>query len=363
MARTALSRLLSFLLLLSASASLVHHISSAVSNRSCTAHFTAAASGLDAPQILPVNSSAFNWSYFDIVSIEPGSPASFVVIFYTSTATAFPLFLSDSGTVTLVQIALFFPNGTVVEAVVPADGATVTADGNVSSGDWHNSGFSWTHTGDSIYTVFVDAQDIGVMDEIKFQSIAQAHYPCGPAVAGHTMEVGPNVGWSNAIPDAAAAVELTMGGTKAWATTPRCVISGPRVWIQALTNKIAELERPANVASWYWGHRRLVPQRVRVGVRRDHRCQLRAHQRSRTADRLRRDLPAAAQHRKPSGYRITLDLAQAGTLDLNVSVTGLLIDNAEFTRVVGNITGVWYPLETRNQRLVILRLIKPGERM
>lgn len=43
--------------------------------------------------------------------------------------------------------------------------------------------------------------------------IAPAHYPCGSAVAGQNMEVGPGTGWANAVPDATATVKLTVGGT------------------------------------------------------------------------------------------------------------------------------------------------------
>ncbi|KAJ7445613.1 hypothetical protein FB451DRAFT_1412642 [Mycena latifolia] len=148
------------------------------------------------------------------VATDPGSLASAVVVFYTTTATAFPFF-PPADTITLAQISVSFPNGTIFNTIVPADGATVTSEDNVSTGDWHNSGFSWTHTGDSVYTVVIDAPDIGVKGNISLQSVAPTHYPCGPAVAGQNMEVGPNIGWSNAIPDAAAAtVELTVGGTE-----------------------------------------------------------------------------------------------------------------------------------------------------
>jgi hypothetical protein len=52
------------------------------------------------------------------------------------------------------------------------------------------------------------------INPLKCFQIAPAHYPCGPAVAGQNMEVGPHIGWANAIPDAASTVELTINGTK-----------------------------------------------------------------------------------------------------------------------------------------------------
>lgn len=158
------------------SASHVHHIPSAVSNRASMARFTSGASDLDAPKIRPVNSSSFDWWYFDVVSSDPGSLASVVVAFYTTTANAFP-FLAPSNTTTVAQIAISFPNGTTFGATVNANGATVTSDENLSSGDWHDSGFKWTHTGDSTYTVVVDAPDIEVKGTIVFHSVCPQYRP------------------------------------------------------------------------------------------------------------------------------------------------------------------------------------------
>lgn len=43
----------------------------------------------------------------------------------------------------------------------------------------------------------------------------------------------------------------------------------------------------------------------------------------------------------PSGYHITLDLPGAGALEMDVTVTGIAVDNvlSEYTRALGTITG------------------------
>lgn len=41
---------------------------------------------------------------------------------------------------------------------------------------------------------------------------APAHYACGPNQPGVNLEVSPNVGWANAMPDADAVVNFTIGG-------------------------------------------------------------------------------------------------------------------------------------------------------
>ncbi|KAJ6570568.1 hypothetical protein DFH09DRAFT_1362677 [Mycena vulgaris] len=346
-----MSWLLWSLCMIAVSASHVHHIPSAASNASSTAQFTSTSSALDAPKIRPVNSSAFDWWYFDVVSNDPSSLASVVVVFYTTTATAFP-FLPPSDSVTLAQIAISFPNGTNFEALATADGATVTTDDNVSSGDWHGSGFKWTHSGDSVYTVVVDAPDIGVKGTIRFSSVAPAHYPCGPAVAGQNMEVGPRIGWANAIPDAASTVELTVGGTK---IEFEGIGYHDKNWSDQLFT--------TNVASWYWGHGRLGPYSIvwfdflardgteYVSAYAAEYGKIIAASCESTSIRVRptgqnSTYPPVLSTGNPSGYHISLDLVRMGTLHLDVVVTGLLVDNgfSEYTRFVGNITGVLVPV-------------------
>lgn len=41
--------------------------------------------------------------------------------------------------------------------------------------------------------------------------VAPAHYPCGPAAAGANLEVSPNIGWANALPDANATADFRIG--------------------------------------------------------------------------------------------------------------------------------------------------------
>ncbi|KAJ6479178.1 hypothetical protein DFH09DRAFT_1153658 [Mycena vulgaris] len=346
-----LSWLLVCLWMTLASSSHVYHIPSAASNKSSTAQFTSVASGLDAPKVHPVNASAFDLWYFDVVSSDPHSLASVVVAFYTATATAFPFF-APSDSITLAQIAISFPNGTTFNAAASADGATVTVDDNVSSGVWHGSGLSWTHNGDSRYTVVVDAPHMGVKGTIKFHAVAPAHYPCGPAVARQNMEVGPGIGWANAIPDAAASVELKVRGTK-------LAFNGigyhDKNWSDQLFT--------ANVATWYWGHGRLDAyslvwfdflaldgtEHVSAYAAKDGK--IIAASCAPTSLRVRptgqnATYPPVRSTGNPSGYHITLDLAREGTLEMDVSLTGILVDNvlSEYTRAVGDITGVLVPV-------------------
>ncbi|KAJ7124603.1 hypothetical protein C8R43DRAFT_1030984 [Mycena crocata] len=331
----------------------VSNISSATSNATSTASFTSTTIDLDGPKISAVNSSAFDWWYFDVVSTDQGSLASVVVVFYTTIAAAFPFF-PPFESVTLAQIAVSFPNGTLSSIFVPAEGATVSSDGNASSGDWHGSGLKWTHDGDSLYSISVDAPDLGITGSIRFRGVVPAHYPCGPAVAGQDMQVAPHIGWANALPDAASTVDLVVNGTK-------LAFSGAGYHDKNWSDQLFT----ANVASWYWGHGRVGPYSIvwfdylaldgtehvsayaaQNGAIVAAGCDLPSTRvRPTGKNSTYPTYPPVRSTPKPSGYLMSLDLAEAGTLEVEVVVTLTLVDDifSEYTRSVGNMTGVVIP--------------------
>ncbi|KAJ7930558.1 hypothetical protein B0H13DRAFT_1702697 [Mycena leptocephala] len=224
---------------------LLYNIPSVVQNGTSEAQFVSSATGLDAPKIQPINGSAFDWWYFDVVSADPTVLSSVVVTFFTSSQHAFPL-LDPSESIVVARIWVSFPNGTLWSAASNGDGATVEADGDGSRGTWHGTGFSWTVTPASGYLIVVDAPDVGVTGTISFQPVAPAHYPCGPVVEGASLEVGPHIGWANAVPDAASSVNLSIGGT-------RLAFKGTGYHDKNWGDEVFT----THVASWYWGHGRI----------------------------------------------------------------------------------------------------------
>ncbi|KAJ6552970.1 hypothetical protein B0H19DRAFT_842716, partial [Mycena capillaripes] len=207
--------------------------------------YTSSATGLDAPKVHPINASAIDWWYFDVVSTDPKSRASVVVVFGSG---------GVPGMALRVQATVSFPNGTLTstDTSVPADSATVVAEGNGSSGDWHGSGFTWRYSALSgAYEISIDSLDLNMKGHIQFHPRAPAHYPCGPAVDGQNMKVGADIGWANVLPDAAATVDLVIGGT-------RLAFEGAgyhdKNWTpQPFGN---------SVGLWYWGHGRIGPYSV-----------------------------------------------------------------------------------------------------
>ncbi|KAJ7686123.1 hypothetical protein B0H17DRAFT_1013780 [Mycena rosella] len=337
----------------SAAQGTVYEIPSAVQNGTSQAQFTSTATGLDAPKVHPVNASAFDWWYFDVVSTDPTVVSSVVLTFFTSSQPAFPL-LAPSESITVARIWVSFPNGTLWEASSDATGATVTAEGNTSSGIWHGTGFSWAATPAAGYLINIDAPDAGVKGTISFKSVAPGHYPCGPVEAGQNLEVGPHIGWANAVPDAASVVDLNIGGS-------RLAFKGTGYHDKNWSDQIFT----TNVASWYWGHGRIGPysivwfdfldltgtEFVSAYASKDDKivaasCTLGSIKVRPTGQNA--TYPPGISTGNPSGYHIDLDLGAHGKLEVDVSVLAATIPlNPTYARSVGNMSGSLVPLKGR----------------
>ncbi len=108
-----------------------------------------------------------------------------------------------------------FPNGTIFNVFIPAEDAVITTIGEGTSGDFKGINATWTGSADlSSYKIAVNSPANGVVGTFNLRSLATGHYPCGPVGAGENMMVAPQIGWSNAVPDGVADVDLALGGTK-----------------------------------------------------------------------------------------------------------------------------------------------------
>jgi hypothetical protein len=158
----------------------IHNLSPTVINGTSVANFTSAATGLNGPQISAINGSAYDLWYFDVVSTDPTSSASVVVIFYNTAPNAFPFVAADNTTL-IASLVITFPNGTISSAGVAsmlADSATVTVEGNGASGDWHGTGMSWKYYPTSgAYDVLIDSPALDVKGSIHFAPVSSASQP------------------------------------------------------------------------------------------------------------------------------------------------------------------------------------------
>ena len=185
-------------------------ISSQLSTGATVANFLSAHDGLDGPKLSTINSTSFDWWYFDAVS--PDAQLAISVIFFTSVSTGFPLLLSPTN-VTSTAIFYTFANGTNGVEYFYASDAIIETSYQGSSGVFTGSGTNWNGSPDlSTYRITLDSPTVSGIFHLT--SNAPAHYPCAPVAGGQTMLLAPHIGWSNAIPDADADVDLTILGSK-----------------------------------------------------------------------------------------------------------------------------------------------------
>ena len=176
------------------------------------ANFQSANDNLDGPQLSAVNSTSFDWWYFDVVS--PDLLTSLTVVFFTTLNSSFP-FVPPSSNVDVIGVFYSFPNGTCDSIFIYALEANITIDDNGSSGQYVGTGTSWSGSPDlSRYEINVNSPEHGISGTFTLDTLAPAHYPCGPATAGQDMTVAPHIGWSNAMPDAVGTVNLSILGTE-----------------------------------------------------------------------------------------------------------------------------------------------------
>lgn len=133
---------------------------------------------LDAPMLDSINSSVFDWWYFDAVSLDDPRE-SLVLTFFTATADAFPFLDSTQKSVLIAYAWASFSNGSSWAGYLPATLATVDiggdgeADGNVSSGMWEDTGFRWNASKEdlSAYEISVDSPELDVKGTLSFTSV------------------------------------------------------------------------------------------------------------------------------------------------------------------------------------------------
>ncbi|KAF0687542.1 Aste57867_20733 [Aphanomyces stellatus] len=205
-------------------------------------------SAFDGPKISPgVNASSYQWWYFDAVSSD--GLTSVVLTFFTTPPSAFPLLDATKGPLN-VYYWIRFANGTRVSHELNASSALITTDGDGSAGTFYGAGGAWSSCpAMQSYTVELDALDI--QGTLTLTSIAAPHYACGPGdAANQSMRFGPNIGWSNAVPDADADAAFTFSDGSELA------FSGGSGYHDMNWGNSPWLD---NMLAAYWGHARSGP--------------------------------------------------------------------------------------------------------
>jgi hypothetical protein len=139
--------------------------------------FVSSASGLDAPKVIPINASAYDWWYFDAVSDD--AEESIVIVFYTASVAGF--MGGNSTTVDSVSISTQFRNGTSFLTSIPATNAIIVTGEDGTTADFGGTGCRWTSTPNMAqYLITVDAPSYGVQGTFQLDSVsAEDQFPPG----------------------------------------------------------------------------------------------------------------------------------------------------------------------------------------
>ena len=201
------------------------NIPGSISNGTAVAQFTSDFLGPDALKISPITEAVTGWWHFD--AVDENLEGTVDVFFYYT-----PSLAVNASTVS-ISLSVHFANGTGFDADAVAESAVITTDGNVSCGEFEGTGVGWTGTRDKEqYEVKINSPELGVTGTILIESvclpqrsselavglltsiqIAPGHYPCSPIRAGESMAIAPKFGFSNAIPDGNAKVDLVLNGS------------------------------------------------------------------------------------------------------------------------------------------------------
>jgi hypothetical protein len=203
-------------------------------------------SPFDGPKVNAMNSSSYDWWYFDAVSSDGKSGIQ--VVFLRG---GFDIF--ELPQINNVIFTVVFPNGTSYNEVFPANISEVSTEGFGSSGNWPGSGFSFTGSPDlSTYCVQIDNDQVKGSFYIK--SIAPAHYPNGSppqTTSAVSTTISPFIEWCNAIPGGISTVDITILGTPF--QLKNAIGYHDKNW-----GGISVFD-PNILNSWYWGHATVGP--------------------------------------------------------------------------------------------------------
>lgn len=147
-------------------------IPSAVFSGNVVANTISTNVNLDGPQLSAVNSSAYEWWYFDAVSQDLKS--AITIVFYTALASGFG-FIPPISNVTVVSVDFLFPNGTTSSVELTATEAVITTVYQGSSAVYKDAGAGWKGASDlSYYEVKINSPENGVVGTFGLKSIAPA---------------------------------------------------------------------------------------------------------------------------------------------------------------------------------------------
>ena len=126
--------------------------------------------GLDGPKIHPLNSTAFDWWYWDAVA--PDFSVGVVAIAFTTTPAGLWDYMPDTGSATWIGAWFTWANGTEKSYIFPADEFTVKTVQDGSSATLKGVDAGWSGRPDnSKYVVQFDEKKAGIKGTFTLNSV------------------------------------------------------------------------------------------------------------------------------------------------------------------------------------------------
>jgi hypothetical protein len=141
------------------------------------AQFTYPGYGLDAPRVAYVNSTVFDWWYFDMISddVADGDLSSVVAVFHDGTSGGFQT-LAESTNKLPLALAGTFPNGSIWRTYTFQSEAVVIADETHSQGSWGGVGRWSGDSGSGVWEASFDLEAYGVRGTFRLESVCRCYY-------------------------------------------------------------------------------------------------------------------------------------------------------------------------------------------
>lgn len=145
-------------------------IPKAISNSTSTGQYISSEFGFDFPKVAPINSSSYDWWYFDILSEDQKYSTS--VAFLAAPDTAFVGGLPDTD-ILLGVVFLATPDQPLSAIYqLPAAEAVLVSDGDGVRGVWNGTGMQFSVSPDlSTAQVDIDMPSLGLSGSISLKSV------------------------------------------------------------------------------------------------------------------------------------------------------------------------------------------------
>ncbi len=150
----------------------VFHIQAEPEKVPSSVEFTYTGTSLDGPKVKPVNTTTFDWWYFDAVSVDlaKGDLSSIVINFYDATPGGFEA-LTNTTTKLETSLTGTFRNGSMFSVAGYPAAAVVLTEGDSSAGRWGEYSY-WEGSWDlKRWKIAFEYEALGIKGSMLLESV------------------------------------------------------------------------------------------------------------------------------------------------------------------------------------------------